>query len=76
MFYQKTARVFDFCRIKSVQRKYFNEERLNELVESIKSRGVINPILLQETEKEKYKIIKVAINLYNKLKRKKLNKKT
>ena len=40
-------------------RKNFNEENLNDLVNSIKERGVIQPIIVREsrTENSKYEII-------------------
>ena len=40
-------------------RKYFDKEKLNELTNSIKERGVLQPIIVREskTSKEKYEIV-------------------
>ena len=40
-------------------RKYFDEEKLNELTNSIRERGVLQPIIVREskTSKEKYEIV-------------------
>ena len=40
-------------------RKYFDEEKLNELTNSIKERGILQPIIVREskTSKEKYEIV-------------------
>ncbi len=38
-------------------RKYFKEERLNELAESIKEHGIIEPLILQKKDDKRYEII-------------------
>ena len=40
-------------------RKYFDEEKLNELANSIKERGILQPIIVRESKisKEKYEIV-------------------
>ena len=40
-------------------RKYFDEEKLNELANSIRERGILQPIIVREskTSKEKYEIV-------------------
>lgn len=38
-------------------RKSFTEESLNELADSIRSRGVIQPIILEEVEGDRYRIV-------------------
>ena len=40
-------------------RKYFDEEKLNELTNSIKERGILQPIIVRESKisKEKYEIV-------------------
>ena len=38
-------------------RKYFNQEKINELSESIKSKGILHPIILQKLDNDKYEII-------------------
>ena len=38
-------------------RKAFNQERLNELAESIKQHGIVEPLILQKKSKNRYEII-------------------
>ena len=54
----KTAIISELKRNKYQPRKYFDEESLNELTESIKSRGIIQPIIVRNANGEpKYEII-------------------
>ena len=52
------ANISDLVRNKYQPRKKFDEEKLIELVNSIKSRGIIQPIIVRETGgNNKYEII-------------------
>lgn len=42
---------------KSQSRKIFNEEKINELAQSIKENGLLQPIIVRKTEDKKYEII-------------------
>ena len=54
----KTAIISELKRNKYQPRKYFDEESLNELTESIKSRGIIQPIIVRNANGESnYEII-------------------
>ena len=54
----KTAIISELKRNKYQPRKYFDEESLNELTESIKSRGIIQPIIVRNVNGESnYEII-------------------